>query len=108
MRAELQKHWQAFKALPQGERFARVHEQQRDAPRWVKVIIIAGVVLSLGIGVLLSVLPGPAFVFYGIAAALLAIESAKVASLLDRAEVGGRRQLTRFRRWRARRKHDRS
>jgi len=67
-------------------------------------VVILGAVISLGIAVLLSVLPGPAFVFYGLAAALLAIESLWVASALDRGELALRRRLTRFQSWRARRR----
>lgn len=87
MRGALGDRWSRFKQLPAGERFERVHEQQRNAPSWVKFALIAGALLSFAIGVLLTVLPGPAFVFYGLAGALLAVESATVARALDRFEL---------------------
>jgi hypothetical protein len=98
---KLRKKWREFKAYPAGERFQTVHKHQKDAPAWVKPVVIAGAIVAFGIGVLLSILPGPAFVFYGLAGALLAIESAWVARKLDRGEVGARKLLARFRRWRA-------
>jgi len=100
---KLRKKWRELKAYPPGKRFQTVHEQQKNAPAWVKPVVIAGAVVAFGIGVLLSILPGPAFVFYGLAGALLAIESAWVARQLDRGEVAARKLLARFRRWRSKR-----
>ncbi len=98
MLAKLRKEWREFKALPVGKRFQSVHEQQSDAPPWVKVAVLAGAVVSLGIGVLLTFIPGPAIVFFALAGALVAMESASVARALDRGEVAGRNFIARFRR----------
>jgi hypothetical protein len=43
--------------------------------------------LAFAVGVVLAFIPGPAVVFFGIAAALLASESMTVARALDRVEV---------------------
>jgi hypothetical protein len=102
--SRLRKKWRGFEALPAGKRFQTIYEQQRGAPAWVKPVVIAGAVISFGIGVLLSVLPGPAFVFYGLAGALLAVESLWVARALDNGELAARRRITRFRKWRAKRR----
>jgi hypothetical protein len=101
--SKLRGKWREFKAYPVGKRFQTVNERQADAPAWVKPVVIAGAVVSFAIGVLLSIMPGPAFVFYGLTGALLAIESAWVARKLDRGEVAARKLITRFKRWRSRR-----
>lgn len=105
VRSKLRNKWHEFRALPAGERFQTVHEQQKDAPAWVKPVVIVAALVSFAIAVLLSVLPGPAFVFYGLAGALVALESQWVARGLDRAELRVRAWITRFHRWRDRRRH---
>jgi hypothetical protein len=87
--------WRKFKALPVGKRFQKLHEQQKGAPAWVKPVLIAAAVLSLAAGIVLLFIPGPAFIFLGLAGALLAVCSARVARVLDRAEVGVRNLCTR-------------
>jgi hypothetical protein len=54
--------------------------------------------------VLLTILPGPAFVFYGLTGALMAVESRWVARTLDHGELAARRRITRFRKWRMKRR----
>jgi hypothetical protein len=102
--AKLKTKWRELKSYPPGKRFQTVYEKQKDAPAWVKPVVIAGAIVAFGIGVLLSIMPGPAFVFYGLAGALLATESAWAARQLDRAELAARRLHTRWKRWRSRRK----
>ena len=97
MLAKLKRKLRELKALPPGKRFQTVHEQQKGGPAWVKPVVIAGAVIAFAIGVVLSILPGPAFVFYALAGALVAIESAWVARRLDRAEVKLRELVTRIR-----------
>ena len=98
MLAKLRKRWRHFKALPVGKRFQKLHREQRDAPAWVKPVLIAAAIVSLAVGVVLLFIPGPAFVFLGLAGALLAVSSARVARTLDRAEVGARGLMVRLRR----------
>ena len=101
MVSKLRKRWREFKALPAGERFQSVHEQQSDAPPWVKVVVIAAAMVTFGIGVVLTFIPGPAIVFFGLAGALAASESAWVARRLDDAEVAGRKLIAKLRRRRS-------
>jgi hypothetical protein len=98
MWAKLKNRWRELKALPVGHRFQTVHRRQADAPAWVKPLVLGGAVLAFGIGIVLAVIPGPAFVFFGLAGALVAIESAWVAKKLDRAEVAARKLIARLRR----------
>jgi hypothetical protein len=85
--------------MPAGKRFQTLHTQQKDAPVWAKALMVFGAVLALAIGVLLTVLPGPAILFYALAAAFAGIQSAWIARALDRAEVAVRTQLARLQRW---------
>ena len=112
LRSELERRWRAFEALPIGERFVRFYEQQKSAPAWVKPLLIVSALACLAIGVVLAFLPGPAFVFFGLAGAMLATQSIHVARLLDRLEVFARSMMRRardtwdaIRRW-ARRERD--
>ena len=93
----LRRAWHEFKQLPPGERFRTVHEQQANLPRWVKLLVIVAALVSCAIGVVLTFIPGPAIVFYALAAALLAIESAWVARALDRGELAARGLAARLR-----------
>jgi hypothetical protein len=97
----LRKKWHDFKALPPGRRFQTVHEQQQSAPWWVKPAVIATAAGAFAIGILLTFIPGPAFVFYGLAGALAATESAWLARTLDRGELAARRLIARFQHRRA-------
>jgi hypothetical protein len=98
--AQLRSKWRAFRALPPGERFQTIHRQQARAPVWVKGLMIAGAVIALGIGVVLSVMPGPAIVFFAVAGVLAAVESRSVARALDRGEALARALAWRVREFR--------
>ncbi len=100
----LRSRWRKLEAIPAGKRFQTLHAQQKDAPWWAKALMILGAVLALGIGILLTVLPGPAILFYALAAAFAGIQSAWIARGLDRAELAVRKQLARLRRWWSRRR----
>jgi hypothetical protein len=96
--ARLKSKWREVKALPTGKRFQTVHEQQQSGPAWVRPLLIVGTLISVAIGVVLAFIPGPAVVFFALAGALAACVSAPIARALDRAEVVGRRWLSRLRR----------
>ena len=80
-----------------GERFVRFYQQQKNAPGWVKPLLIVSALACLAVGVVLVFIPGPAFVFFGLAGAMLATQSIHIARLLDRLEVFTRRVLRRAR-----------
>jgi len=84
-------NWRALKASKPGKRFKEAHERQREADktrsawaRWLRPIL--GVV-AFGVGVVLAFIPGPAVVFFALAAALFAAESMTIAKALDRVEL---------------------
>lgn len=89
--------WKAFRADEPGRRFTRRHERMRSASRGAvrRALWIAlggGLVI---VGLVFMPLPGPGFVPLGIGLALLAGESRRIASWLDRAEVRVRGWLRR-------------
>jgi hypothetical protein len=90
-----------------GERFQQWHdEQKRNAPPWTRPLFLVGAVVCLAIAIALTILPGPAVVFFPLAGALFASQSSVVARFLDRAEVRGRGALRWVRaRFRGRGKH---
>lgn len=82
-----------------GARFRNYHRRRRDNQmhpvRRTLYYVLAAVLLV--VGAVLSVLPGPAFVFFLLAFAILAARSRRVACLLDRAEIQGWRIVNKFR-----------
>jgi hypothetical protein len=100
-----QAKWKALKADRPGTRFEAAYERQRkqDAGRSKVVLWLrpAFAIVSFAIGVVLAFIPGPAVVFFALSAALVAMQSLRVARLLDRAEVWSRNHWTKLRaRWR--------
>lgn len=90
----LKRKWRALKARKPGERFQSTYDQgRRDRKKkspWVRAAKSAAALIALVIGVVLSVLPGPAFVFFGVGGVLLASEFRPVAQGLDWLELHGR------------------
>lgn len=92
--------WQRLKRAPPGKRFQAFNErQQRRARGPIKALYLGGALVSLAVGVVLVFIPGPAFVFFILAGALLAAQSRWVARRLDGLEVMGRKTTTRVRAW---------
>lgn len=102
MLARLKRNWRAFRRYPPGKRFRAMHRRQRNVRTPVRILLVAGAVLAFAAGVVLSILPGPAFVFFGVAGAIAAMQSTWVARTLDRGEVAARRLIARVRAWRRR------
>lgn len=104
--ARAKAHWRWFKSLPPGERFEKEHDRHERASQGrsplFKAIYPLLAVLSLAIGVVLAFIPGPAFVFFGLAGALMAMQSRAIARFLDRGELRARALHARYRAWRAR------
>ncbi|WP_221030298.1 hypothetical protein [Actomonas aquatica] len=105
MRRRLHQHWQTFRAGTPGRRFReryrrRARERKQGASQIGRVLLLAAAVLCILIAIPLMVLPGPAVVFYALAAFLIAGESIWVAILLDKTELLLRRWAERFRQWR--------
>ena len=100
----LAKEWRLFKAGPVGHRFEKCYERHQDRAPWTKVMLPLAAAIALAIGVVLVFIPGPAVVFFGISAALLACLFRPVANSLDKTEVWLRKILRRF--GRAKRRRD--
>jgi hypothetical protein len=82
------KLWDELRALRAGKRFERFHDAQ-EARRmgWGRALTLIAVVVCLVIGVILAFIPGPAILFFALAAALTATQSRWLACKLDRAEI---------------------
>lgn len=77
-----------------GERFVQFNRRMRsESPSWMRPLYIGLAAVSFVIGVVLAFIPGPAILFFALAAALLATQSIWLAERLDRAEVKGREWL---------------
>ncbi len=107
--ARAKAHWRWFESLPPGQRFQKEHDRHERATQGrsplIKAIYPLLAILALAIGVVLAFIPGPAFVFFGLAGALMAMQSRTVAGWLDRGEVWARARVARFKAWRARKRH---
>jgi hypothetical protein len=85
------KNWRELRRGRPGHRFRGWYERaQRKKPRFRlarRIALIISAALCFAIGVVLAVMPGPAFVFFILAGGLLATESKTIARLMDRIEV---------------------
>lgn len=98
-------HWRDLRRGRPGRRFQARYErsQQEDAQSGPakRILLICMAVVFLALAVVLMVMPGPAFVFFILAGALIATESKAVARFMDWAEVRARSVLAWARnRWR--------
>ena len=95
MQFHFREHWRELRQGRPGQRFQDRYErlrQERKQSGPVKRILLIGVaIVFLAIGVVLTVFPGPAFVFFILAGALLAGESRVIARFMDWCEVRARR-----------------
>ncbi len=95
----LRSGWNEFMASTAGSRFRehydRVHRQQQRS-RWRRMIYYLLSLLCILIGTVLIIIPGPAMLFFLIAAILLSSESRSLASLLDTVEARVRSGIARF------------
>jgi len=89
-----------------GERFKEFHHRMRvDCPNWMRPVYLGAALVSFAIGVVLAFIPGPAILFFALAAALVATQSSWLAGQLDRAEVKVREWIDSHRRPRERPGH---
>jgi hypothetical protein len=91
MFSSLKRKWRLLKSRKPGERFHVAYDRARIARKkqspWARIVRVAAAIAALAVGVALSVLPGPAFVFFGLGGVLLASESSHVAQTLDWLEL---------------------
>lgn len=86
-----------------GKRFQDAHDRARHngaSSGWARVALVALALVFLVIGIILVFIPGPAFVFFILAGALLAAQWRRMARWLDQTEVVLRRIGSRLKnRW---------
>ena len=90
LKTELKSHLAQMKRDPAGERFRNEHRRARRSGAtagWARVLCLVLAVVCCAVGVVLIFIPGPAFVFFILAGALVASQSRVAARALDRAEV---------------------
>jgi multidrug efflux pump subunit AcrB len=93
MRALLHKTWTEFKEGQPGRRFQDRYERKRNAATpWYKSVFewLLAMVCIL-VGIVLAFIPGPAILFFALAALFLADQSRTVARSLDWLEIKLRR-----------------
>ncbi len=104
----LRRHWEELRRAPAGKRFQQHYERTRrsgDRRWWPRVVRLVVAAVCVVIGLALSVLPGPAILFFAIAGVLFAAEFEWAAKGLDRGEVWVRKVTRSWRdKWRKRRK----
>ena len=92
---QFRKYWQELRRGRPGHRFqcryerARQSEGRSGAAR--RVLMLALALVSLAIGAVLAVIPGPAIPFFFLGGGLLATESRPIARFMDWCEVIGRK-----------------
>lgn len=89
-----------------GQRFAEFHHRLRaESPSWMRPLYLGAAILAFVIGVVLAFIPGPAILFFALAAALVATQSMWFAMQLDRVELKLRDWIDSHRRHRERPGH---
>jgi hypothetical protein len=83
--------WSAFKRLPPGQRFQEHYRLEQRKPGaksvWRRALWLGGALVAFAVGVVLMFIPGPAVVFFALAAALLANQSEWAARAMDWLEL---------------------
>jgi hypothetical protein len=91
---KLKQHWREFKRGKPGQRFQDRYEKQRRSRHaksgWRPFLHIALAIALFLVGVILLFIPGPAFLFLGISAGMMADHSRGMARALDWLEVKSR------------------
>lgn len=87
----LTQQWRAFRRGPPGRRFLGSYERhQRSAKKghWAgKLLCVGGGALLIVLGLVFTLIPGPAILFFLVGGGLLARESPNVARAMDWIEV---------------------
>ena len=91
MATGLSQDWRILRRAPPGRRFEQYYRSARGRRErgrlWLRVARLAGGVACLAVGIVLVFIPGPAILFFLLAAAAFAAESLAAARLLDGAEL---------------------
>ena len=93
----IKENFQPIFASPPGRRFQDYyHRKQKHNPPCKFIAKILGGLLCLVIALILSVLPGPAFIFWFAGLALISSQFLAVAKMLDRSEMLIRRWIEKY------------
>ena len=88
---QFRKDWRELRGGRPGHRFTDRYERaqgKKNRNGTVKrIILIVAAILCVAVGLVLTVMPGPAFVFFILAGGILATESRAVARFMDAGEV---------------------
>ncbi len=90
LKTELKSHLRQMKLDPAGKRFRNEHRRASRsgaANGWARVLCLVVAAVCCAVGVVLIFIPGPAFLFFILAGALLASQSWTAARVLDKAEM---------------------
>ena len=102
MLSAIKQRWREFKKAKPGERFEARYERRRGADGLArKILMIAGGIALIIVGVLFLAIPGPGIPILLIGAGMLAQESRSAARALDSMELAIVRTVQRFREKRA-------
>jgi len=92
---------QALRRSRPGRRFQDHYERTRRGrdgrSAWARIVRLTLATVAFAIGLVLTVLPGPAVLFFLVAGTLVAADSLAVARFLDRGELSLRAAWDRFR-----------
>jgi hypothetical protein len=103
MLGKLREKWRQLQRGQPGRRFQDRYERSRhtrhNKPWYLRFLKITLALVLILIGLALTILPGPAVVFFALGAALLANQSRPLARLLDWTEVKARQVLAAVRNW---------
>jgi hypothetical protein len=95
MQFHFRQHWRELRRGRPGRRFQDRYERSRREENRTgalkRIALITVAIALLAVGLVLTVIPGPAFVFFILAGALLAGESRIIAKFMDWCEVRARR-----------------
>lgn len=102
---QFRRDWRELRRGRPGHRFADRYERAQRAQNRngtvKRIILIVVAILCVAVGLVLTVMPGPAFVFFILAGGILATESRAVARFMDASEVVARKTARRTQRfWR--------
>src|SRR5688572_9189417 len=88
--AHLKEEWRRFRRMPPGRRFQIHYKEQKlarqSSPGFLHALPLLLVPLLVAVGVVLMFIPGPAILFFFLAAVLLTSHSPWLARILDGAE----------------------
>jgi hypothetical protein len=90
MFALLKKHWEELQGSRPGRRFQdryKRSQESKDSKGVGRIFRLLLAIAAVGIGIVLTVFPGPAIVFFFLGGSLLASESLAIARFMDWCEL---------------------